>query len=150
DAFSQYVAQAPDIGKRGTIYFTDKDGTLASAAVIQTGWRVAIVPKDIIDVEKTYQMLNQITPVDRERYENSVEKKNDPYEEVAYRVPDDAANKIRAKKLPGVILVQDGWRFYPAHDLAAQAIGFVGYQGDEKVGVYGLERQWQNTLAETT
>jgi len=34
--------------------------------------------------------------------------------------------------------------------LAAQALGFVGYQGDTKTGVYGLEKSWQDTLQQTS
>lgn len=145
-AVAQYVEPDPDTEARGAIYFTDKNGELVSAAVMQTGWRIALQPKDISDAEKAYAALSAQTPVDRERFLASAEKKNDPYEEVAFRIPDDAAAKIRALKIPGVLLVADQWRFYPAHELAAHAIGFVGYQGDRKVGVYGLERQWQETL----
>ncbi|MEN9561598.1 MAG: hypothetical protein RIQ56_871, partial [Candidatus Parcubacteria bacterium] len=149
NAFSQYVAQAPDVANRGTIFFTEKDGTLTTAAVMQTGWRVAIVPKDIENADEIYEMLNAITPVDKEKFDASAAKTNDPYEEILFRVPNDIAKKIRSKKMPGVLLVQDGWRFYPAKDLAAQTIGFVAFKGDAKVGVYGLERQWQDTLAES-
>ncbi len=148
DAMGQYVAPAPDTENRGSIFFTAKDGTLAAAAVMQRGWRIAVVPKDVADEQSTYAALNAITPIDGQKFYAGAGKKSDPYEEIAFRVSDAAAQKIRAKKLPGVILVQDEWRFYPAHELAAQTIGFVGYQGDVKVGVYGLEREWQRTLVQ--
>lgn len=149
-AIAQYVEQSPDMQGRGTIFFTTKDGERVSAAVMQTGWRIAIVPGELTDVEGTYGKLNAITPVDKERYLSSAAKSDDPYEEVAIRVSDDAGSAIRKLKIPGVILVADQWRFYPAHELAAQTIGFVGYQGDTKVGVYGLEKEWQDTLVETS
>ena len=85
--------------------------------------------------------------MDRERYDQSIAKKDDPYEEIAFRVPEDAGVKIRDAKLGGVLLVQDQWRAYPAGTLAAQTLGFVGFKGNTKTGVYGLEREWQATLA---
>lgn len=145
-AVAQYVEPNPDTEDRGAIYFTDKNGEIVSAAVMQTGWRIALVPKDITDAEKVYAALNAITPIDEERFLASAEKKNDPYEEVAFRLSDEAAAKIRALKIEGILLVADQWRFYPAHELASHVIGFVGYQGDRKTGVYGLERGWQDTL----
>ena len=148
-ATSHYVEPDPDTENRGAIYFTARDGELVSAAVMQTGWRIAIKPDDIRDAAAVYEQLNAITPIDRERFFTSAGKKGDPYEEVAFRVPDDAAKKISQQKVSGVLLVQDQWRFYPAHELAAQAIGFVGYQGDKRVGVYGLEKSWQDTLVQT-
>ncbi len=150
DAESQYVQRSPDTLNRGNIYFTTKDGTLVAAAVMQSGYLIAIRPADIVDASKTYESLNAITAIDRERFDASVKKIDDPYEEVAFRVSNDDGKKIRALKLKGVQLVQDQWRTYPADELAAQVVGFVGYKGDKKVGVYGLERQYESTLIDTS
>jgi cell division protein FtsI/penicillin-binding protein 2 len=147
-ATSQYVEQSPDTVNRGNIYFTTKDGAYVAAAVMQSGYRIAITPADIEHPVAAYNAMNGITKIDRERYDASVKKTDDPYEEVAFRVTDEAAKKIRALKLKGVLLVQDQWRTYPGGELAAQAIGFVGYKGDKKVGVYGLERAYETTLIE--
>lgn len=145
-AVAQYVESHPDTDDRGAIYFTDKSGELISAAVMQTGWRIALVPKDVADAARTYDALNAITPIDRERFMASAGKTDDPYEEVAFRVPEEAGPAIRALKLPGVLLVQDQWRFYPGNRLAAGVLGFVGYRSDRREGLYGLERSWQDTL----
>ncbi|MFA7310179.1 MAG: penicillin-binding protein 2 [Candidatus Paceibacterota bacterium] len=150
DAQSQYVETAPDTEERGDIYFSTKNGGLVAAAVMQSGWRIAIVPKTIQNAEDIFSRLNSITPIDEARFMASAGKTDDPYEEIAFRVTDAAGAKIRAMKLPGVLLVQDQWRNYPGGILAAQTIGFVGYQGDRKVGVYGLEREWQSTLSQTS
>lgn len=147
-ANSHYIKPDPDTVSRGIIYFTAKDGELVSAAVMQTGWRIAIKPDEITDPQKVYEQLNTVVPIDQERFFASAAKKGDPYEEIAFRVPDDKAKEIRVQKIPGLLLVQDQWRFYPARQLAAQAIGFVGYQGDKRVGVYGLEKNWQDTLVQ--
>lgn len=147
-AIAHYVKPDPDTATRGIIYFTAKDGELVSAATMQTGWRIAIKPDELADPSGAYDALTAIVPIDRERFFGSAAKKGDPYEEVAYRVPDGKAQEIRARKVPGILLVQDQWRFYPAGVLAAQLIGFVGYQGSTKVGVYGLEKSWQNTLVQ--
>ncbi|MBP9756995.1 MAG: penicillin-binding protein 2 [Candidatus Pacebacteria bacterium] len=149
-ATAQYVEQSPDTLNRGNIYFTTKDGALVAAAVMQSGYRIAITPGDIADPERAYESMNAITKIDRERYDTSIKRVDDPYEEIAFRVSDDAAKKIRALKIKGVLLVQDQWRTYPGGHLAAQAVGFVGFKGDKRVGVYGLERQFESTLIETT
>ncbi len=149
DAMGQYVDPSSDTQVRGNIYFKTKDGTLVAAAVMQSGWRIAITPKDITDPEAVYKALSSETPIDRERFMTSAAKLADPYEEVAFRVAGDAGKRIRALKLKGVLLVADQWRSYPAEKLAAQTIGFVGYTGDTKAGVYGLERSWNDTLVQT-
>src|SRR3989338_9833148 len=85
-ANAHYVKPDPDTASRGIIYFTAKDGELVSAAVMGTGWRIAIKPDALTDAEGTYGQLNAIVPIDRERFFASAAKKGDPYEEVAFRV----------------------------------------------------------------
>jgi len=150
DADAQYEEANPDTLARGDIYFTTKDGDTVSAAVMQSGWRVAITPKAIVDAQKVYDQLNAIAPVDHDRFFQSAAKTSDPYEEVAFKLTDDQADKIRTLNIPGVMLVADQWRYYPGGTLAAQALGFLGYQGTStiKTGAYGLEKQWNDTLTE--
>ena len=151
DAKGQYVVETDQsIIDRGAIFFTKKDGTEDGAAVMQTGWRIAISPKDITNSEEVFAALSIDTALDSERFFASAAKEDDPYEEVAFRLSDEVATAIRAKKIPGVILVRDQWRYYPGGELAAHALGFVGFQGDKRVGVYGLERSWEETLSRTS
>ncbi len=151
-AMGQYTASTPDTTDRGTIFFTKSTGEQIAAAVMQAGWRIAIQPPNITDAAGDAQKINAIVPIDTARFNEDAAKKNDPYEEVAFRITDDQATAIRKLKLPGVLLVQDQWRYYPAGELASQAIGFVGYEGTSttRVGEYGLERQYEDTLSQTT
>lgn len=150
DAIGQYVGVASAETARGSILFTQKDGTTVPAAVMQRGWRIAIVPRDLEDAQGAYDALAAIHPIDSERFFASAAKRDDPYEEVAFRLPFETGQPIRALKIPGVLLVQDSWRFYPGKDLAAHAVGFVGFKGDRKVGLYGLERAYEDTLAQAS
>ncbi|KKW24634.1 MAG: Peptidoglycan glycosyltransferase [Candidatus Kaiserbacteria bacterium GW2011_GWC2_52_8b] len=145
-ASAQYQEPSQDTQGRGTIFFTTKDGELVAGAVMQSGWRIAIQPKDIVDSTAAYAAMNAIVPIDIQRFTNAAAKKNDPYEEVAFHVADEAVSALRTLKIAGVMYVPDQWRLYPARTLAAQTIGFVGYQGNTKTGVYGLERSYQDTL----
>lgn len=149
DAMGQYVEKSSEELSRGDILFTTKDGESVAAAVMQTGWTLAIVPGDIVDAKKSYELLTQYAEIDKERFFLGAAKTNDPWEEIASRLTDEAAREIRALDLPGMVLVQDRWRSYPGRSLAAQTVGFVGYKGSVKTGVYGLELQWQETLAHT-
>ena len=151
-AITQYQETSPDTAERGSIFFTTKDGDLVSAAVMQTGWRIAINPGQLKDPAAAYAALSAIVPIDRTAFMASAAKTSDPYEEIALRVVDSQASVVRAKKIPGVMLVADQWRAYPGGDLAAQALGFVGYaqDGATKTGLYGLEKFYNGTLTQTS
>ena len=147
DAIGQYAVRAPESEDRGTIFFTRADGERVAAAIMKGGWRIAIIPKHITDAESLYTNIAEITAIDRERFLTSAAKRDDPYEEVAFKISDENASNIRKRGFPGILLVQDQWRFYPADELAAHAIGFFGFKGESKEGRYGLEQYWQGTLA---
>jgi cell division protein FtsI/penicillin-binding protein 2 len=97
-----------------------------------------------------YRTLNDVTPIDHDEFTIKAAKKDDPYEEVAQRVSEDAANKLKAMKLPGVQIFRQTWRYYPGGSLAAQVLGFVGYKGDQIVGRYGLESYYNDILSRTS
>lgn len=143
----QYVAERGESGARGTIYFSRLDGTLISGATMNTGYLLAISPRVIENPEELYAALSMLYPIDRDLFFKKMEKKNDPYEEVAHRIPKDVAEKIMAQKFAGVHLSRELWRAYPGHSRAAHVLGLVAYRGDYEEGVYGLEKGYEEYLA---
>jgi cell division protein FtsI/penicillin-binding protein 2 len=146
DAEKQYVATLPNSFDRGSIYFREKDGDLVAGATLASGWRLAITPADVREAEETYRKINTIVPLVHDEFLAKAKKTADPYEEVAERVSNESAVKIRALELPGVHLYRETWRTYPGGTLAAQTIGFIAYQGDTLTGRYGLERFYNDVL----
>jgi cell division protein FtsI/penicillin-binding protein 2 len=146
-AHNQYVAPASDVFDRGTIFFKSKDETLLSAAAMKDGFVVAILPKEIQNANLALNKLSSvIQDVDRETFFAKVAKKEDPYEEIARRVSKRKADEIRALGIKGVNVYREQWRFYPNETLASHVLGFVGFQGENFGGRYGIERYYNNTL----
>ncbi len=144
----QYAPSSVGQFDRGTIYATAKDGTLAELASVSSGFKVAIVPDEVKDVEKTYAALAPLIPnLDHAAFLEHASRAGDPYEEIATRLPKENADKITALALPGVHLYQDTWRSYPAGTLASQVVGFVGFKGNLLTGRYGLEREYNDVLS---
>lgn len=54
---------------------------------------------------------------------------------------------VKELKLPGIYLQAETYRFYPENELAAQVLGFLGFNGDLREGRYGVEQFYQNRLA---
>jgi stage V sporulation protein D (sporulation-specific penicillin-binding protein) len=142
----QYATPAGNIFERGSIFFTKKGGDVISAATQATGYKVTIDPTKIIDPKKTCGDLKQTIVIDCAEFTEKAQKEGDTYEEVAHRLTREEADEIRDKKIPGVSLFQEKWRFYPGEELASHALGFVGWNGDVQDGRYGLERQYEGNL----
>ncbi|MDZ4285010.1 MAG: penicillin-binding protein 2, partial [Patescibacteria group bacterium] len=73
-------------------------------------------------------------------------RRGDPYERIAEKLTEGEASTIRAMELPGVTIERDRWRIYPGGAGAAHALGFIGFEGDERKGRYGLERYYEDVL----
>ncbi len=142
----QYFTPAGNVFERGTIYFTERNGQLVSAATQTTGYKVALAPRKITDAALVYEKLSALTPIDREEFMAKAGKQDDPYEEVAYHLSKEKADSISALKLPGVSIFKEKWRFYPGENMAAHTLGLVAYKGDDLSGRYGLERQYDQVL----
>ncbi|MFZ1020016.1 MAG: penicillin-binding protein 2 [Minisyncoccia bacterium] len=143
----QYATPPGDIYERGAIYFENKDGELVSAATQASGFKIAIDSSQIIDPEGTYRALAKIATINHDDFIKDADQKTDPYEEVAHRLSKEQADGISLLKLPGVSIFKENWRFYPGGVLASHALGFVGYQDNTLAGRYGLEKQYDATLA---
>ncbi len=145
-AQGQYVSSYGGFYDRGNIFFVDKDGREVSAATVKTGYILAITPYAIENPQALCEALGTVVPLEQADCRLRAQKIDDPYEELVHRLSQEEADTIRALALDGVTLVTERWRFYPGDTLAAQAIGFTAYDGDERAGRYGLERYFEDVL----
>ena len=74
-----------------------------------------------------------------EEYKKKLSKKNDPYEPIKKKVDKEILEKIKALNLEGVSYIMEKYRYYPEENIGSHLLGFVGFNGDEKIGQYGLE-----------
>jgi cell division protein FtsI/penicillin-binding protein 2 len=142
----QALSAGGTVFDRGAIYFENKDKTLLAAAAIKSGYTISIKPALVTDPEKTYKELSFLVDIDKSDFTAKAAKRSDPYEELLKKVPEDVGKKIEALNLPGVLVIREQWRIYPADTLASHVVGFVGYDGDKIDGRYGLERYYEDNL----
>ena len=146
-ADKQYATPSSDIFNRGSIFFSKKDGALVAAGSVSSGFKLAIKAKDIKDEEATYIALAKYISIDHNIFISKAIKKSDPYEEIAIHLTKEQVDGISSLKLPGISIFKDNWRFYPGGSLASHTLGFLAFKDDNKVGQYGLERFYDNTLS---
>ncbi len=145
-ADAQFIEPGTPLVDRNNIYFSDKDGNRIVAATLKTGYALAVNPRKVVDPEALYAAVKDATLFSREVFLQKIGNKNTQYVLIAQHLSDDAGTKLLGQKLPGLIIEQDRWRFYPGGQLAAQTIGFVAYNGDVQEGRYGLERYYESNL----
>ncbi len=142
-----YATPAGNIFDRGSIFFTKKDNSLVAAGTMSSGFKVAINPKNVTDKEELYKALDPYIEMDYDTFIARASKVNDPYEEIQVHLSKEQADAISSLKIPAVSIYKDNWRFYPGNNLASQTLGFLAFKEDDRVGQYGLERFYNDTLS---
>jgi cell division protein FtsI (penicillin-binding protein 3)/stage V sporulation protein D (sporulation-specific penicillin-binding protein) len=73
-------------------------------------------------------------------------EKDSSFEILATNVNEDIANEIINERIRGVIVNRKKSRVYFEKDIAAKVLGFVGYSGNKKTGLYGIEKYYNDVL----
>jgi cell division protein FtsI/penicillin-binding protein 2 len=149
DRADRQYQRPSDAFNRGTIYFSDKNGGLISAATLKTGFILALNPKIIQknnSADSVLLKLQKYIDLDTEEF-YAKSSASSTYQELLKRLDQEIGEKIAKEKIPGVLLFKDKWRYYPGGELAAHALGFMAYKGNELAGRYGLERTYDSVLA---
>lgn len=105
------------------------------------------IPKQVTDPTGTAKQLAAIVPTPEADLYNRLNKPHDLYEPLAHYLTDDQQASITALKLPGLYFSDENTRYYPEKNIGSQLLGFVGFEGDKKVGQYGLEGAYNDLLA---
>ncbi len=144
-ANNQHRLQKKLFPERGKIFMKEKD-SLFPVAVNQELMTVYAVSQEIEDPEKTSYKLADILEIDLGELLNKLNKKSNRFQIIKRRITAEEEKKVRDLNLKGIYMESESWRYYPGGDLAAQLIGFVGYAGNERLGRYGIERQFEQEL----
>ena len=131
------------VKNRGSIFFQDGESSRVAVAIQNFGYILAINPKYVKSPLILYKKLSKIIDLDRDKFLKKASKKNDPYEEVAFRISQEDAEKIKALREKSIILVKESWRNYPFGEISAKVIGFVNFENN---GDYGLEKYYDQVL----
>lgn len=149
-ADAQFVEPFTPLVDRNAIYFTDKAGNQIVGATLKSGYALAVNPTKVENEEVLYEAVKDLTTLSKEVFLQRVRNKNTQYVRVAEHLSDERGKALIKADIPGLVVEQDRWRFYPGGSLAAQTLGFVAYKGDTQLGRYGLERYYEETLVRPT
>lgn len=143
----QYTLPAGGTFDRGTIFFSEKTGRTISAATVVPDYTLAIDPSKVADPTALADKLAPLISFDRADFIARASRQNDRDEDIAKHLSEKEVESIRALKDKAIFLKKDKKRYYPGGKTAAQVLGFVGSNGSEVLGRYGLERHYNDVLA---
>ncbi|MEA1925710.1 MAG: penicillin-binding protein 2 [Patescibacteria group bacterium] len=130
---------------RGEIFLREKD-QLFPVAVNKELMTAFAIPNEIENPELAARAIAEILDLDYIDVVSKLSKKNDLYEVLKRKLDHREVEAINSSSIKGIYMEGERWRYYPGNCLAAQAIGFVGYDGDQIKGQYGIENFFERQL----
>jgi len=145
----QYTASGLVTAKRGTIYFSDKNGNKMAVAVENDSPIIYAVPKMIDDAKETYNRLLELIGSIPSAVEKKLSDKTSSYVLLERKADQPIVDKIGAEDIKGIVVDSVPERFYPFGSLAAHILGFVGPNSSDngESGKYGLEKFYEDLLS---
>lgn len=133
--------------KRGDVLVKESGSdTTYPVATNQTLYLVYAEPSKIQNKTYTAKILAENLSLDEKVvFQNLYE--NIPYKVIAHYVPAETMEKIKNFKLAGVGFGDETKRIYPEKGFGGQILGFMGSNGTEISGRYGLEGYFDKDLA---
>lgn len=134
---------------RGNIYLQDAlTGELFLASANRKFPLAFLVPSKVDWAEKVQMVENlaSVLGIETESINRVVETKQDVSKVLKRRLSAEEVEKINNLGLKGVGVSYEMDRFYPGHQLAANTIGFLGYDQAGRSGQYGIEAFFDDEL----
>ncbi|MEK7520406.1 MAG: penicillin-binding protein 2 [Patescibacteria group bacterium] len=129
--------------ERGEFFLTDRHGTLTPLAANTDLFTIFVDPRMMSDEATVAHALAEALHIPADTIAAKIAKRDDPYEVIATRVPENVADGIRARNISGVGFTAERGRSYPYRAAAAHLSGFLNLGFDPPRGQYGLE-EWYN------
>jgi stage V sporulation protein D (sporulation-specific penicillin-binding protein) len=139
-ADNQHSLSADIFPDRGELFFREGN-TVYPAAVNREYPLLYVVPREIEELwSDRGSAFGDHRCIRAQEILAKLADRDDPFEVVKKRLPEDEAGRIRGLDMPGVRFLNEKYRYYPGGSLAAQVVGFVSAKdGGGESGRYGVE-----------
>jgi len=146
-AQAQRLTDGRFIPDRGSIYFTDKNGSAIPAAITKEYPVIYAVPTEVADPVEAATRIAALIPIDSESLKAALAKPADQYELIKAKATAEEAAAVQEAQIPGVYITRQAFRYYPFGSLASHVLGYVGTDTEGvPEGKYGLESYFDSKL----
>ena len=148
-AQSQYNNPSALLAGRGNIYFSDPSSNKGKilAATNKPSFYIYSNNKSVDSPHDEALKLGAILNKDSSGLEAQLSDKNKTYNVISEGLNKGQADQVKALKLKGISVANEIARFYTQGTLAAPVLGFVGFDGNQRTGQYGIESYYDSVLS---
>ncbi|MBI2626892.1 MAG: penicillin-binding protein 2 [Parcubacteria group bacterium] len=144
----QQIVFQNDASSRGSILIKDlPSNNLILSAVSEKEYKIELSKKKPVQIDRVLNLLSGIVSFDVDRVLNDFLDSSKSKVVIIGGLNQDQISKIRSLGLDSLNIIASPKRIYPLGSLAAHVFGFLGFQGQDRVGQYGIEAQYEDLLS---
>ncbi len=147
-ADSQYQSQKENVIRRGNIYVQDlSTGEKRLVAAQKSYPYIFVSPSESKNTDESAKKLADILKISEEEAQKLFSKKEDSFEVVEKNPSIEELDAVKKLALKEISIGYDERRYYSEGSFLSHVIGFLGFNGDERVGQYGVESFYDSQLS---
>ena len=143
----QHTVDKSLLSSRGEIFLKNKD-EVYPLGVNREYYLALLSPRDVADenIPIVAKQISESLDVDYDLVMSKLAKRDDVYEIVKHKLDREEKERVASEEIEGLSFVPEYYRFYPGGTLAAHVVGFVGSDGEDYIGRYGVESYFDEEL----
>lgn len=135
------------IPTRGEIFIKEeKNGKVLPVVTNIEEDLVFAVPPEITEKEKTASALATILEIPKAEILEKISQAGRKWVALKKQLPESVSTQIKKMNFKGIYLEPETYRHYPENAFASQVLGFFGFEGERRVGRYGVEEYFESVL----
>jgi cell division protein FtsI/penicillin-binding protein 2 len=148
-AAKAHADQSHNVLARGTIYMADRDGELHITATNKKFPILAVNASQISEDnrETIREFLVEVGGLEPGEADTLLSIRDELSRPVGRYLTDEEASRVEDADISGLDVAYISDRFYPYESLAANVIGFFGYDPGGRHGQYGVEAYYERELS---
>lgn len=146
----QQYQNPSSIAGRGNIYFSDfSSGNTRKLAAANKSTFYVYSNNKILETNpaEIAAKLATVPGIEMAGLESKLLESGKTHQVLVENISEQEAAEIRKLKVKGITVASRLDRFYPGLTLASHAVGFVGFDGRDRGGQYGIEAYYNKTLS---
>ncbi|MEK9181334.1 MAG: penicillin-binding protein 2 [Patescibacteria group bacterium] len=147
-AENQHQLEKELTAERGEIFIRDHFSTSPYSVVRNVNRpTIYVAPQQVKDLPELSKIFAKNLGLDQKEILSKIADQSKKYVMMAKEVPEAAAEELQKLNLPGVFFEDQIHQEYPEKQLGSQVLGFVAYDGNLRVGRYGIQHFFEKELA---
>ena len=144
----QYQRQKENIVRPGNIYIQDlSSGERKPVAVQKSFPYIFVLPSATKDPGLAAEKLSEILKVSKEEALSFFSDKGNSFKVVEKNPSQEQLDLVKKLSMKGISIGYEEKRNYQKNDFLSHVLGFLGFEGDERVGQCGIESFYDKELS---